>query len=48
MAKDIRGIDYQFNEFKNSFSEIKDKFMFLKCSVITLIHNARLLNIKYK
>jgi hypothetical protein len=48
MAKDIQAIDYWFNKFKNSLSEIKDELTFLRRSIITLIHNAGLLNIKYR
>jgi hypothetical protein len=48
MAKDIQAINYQLNRFKDSLNKIKDKLAFLKYSVITLIYNTGLLNIKYK
>jgi uncharacterized membrane protein (DUF106 family) len=46
IAKDIQAINRQLNKFKDSLSEIKDKLTFLKYSIIALVHNARLLNIK--
>jgi len=46
IAKDIRAIDRRLNEFRDSLSEIKDKLAFLRRGVITLIHNARLLDIE--
>jgi hypothetical protein len=48
IAKDVRAIDCRFNKFKDSLSEIKDKLAFLRRSVIALIRNARLLDIKYR
>jgi len=48
IAKDVWGIDRRFNKFKDSLSEIKDKLAFLRRSVITLIRNTRLPDIKYK
>ena len=48
MAKDIQAIDYQLNEFENSLNKIKDELIFLKYSVIILIHNAELPDIEYK
>ena len=39
-------MDYWLNKFKDSLSKIKDKLAFLKYSVIALIHNAGLLDIK--
>jgi hypothetical protein len=48
MAKDIRGIDYQFNEFKDSLSKIKDELIFLRHNIIVLIYNTGLLDIKYR
>jgi len=46
IAKDIKAIDCQLNEFKDSLSEIKDKLAFLRHGVIVLVYNAGLLNIK--
>ena len=48
MARDVRAIDRRLNKFKDSLSEIKDKLAFLRCGVITLIRNARLLDIEYR
>ena len=48
IAKDIQAIDYQFNKFKDSLNKIKDELTFLKYSIITLVHNAELPDIKYK
>ena len=48
IVKDVRAIDYRFNNFKDSLSEIKDKLTFLRRSVIALIYNARLPDIEYR
>ena len=48
IAKDVWGMDRQFNKFKDSLSKIKDKLTFLRRGIIILIRNARLLDIKYK
>ena len=48
IARDVRAIDRWLNKFKDSLSEIKDKLAFLRRGVIILIHNARLLDIKYR
>ena len=48
IAKDIRAIDRRFNKFKESLGKIKDKLAFLRRSIITLIYNTRLLDIKYR
>jgi len=48
IVKDVWGIDRRFNKFKDSFSKIKDKLAFLRRSIIILIRNTRLLDIKYK
>ena len=48
IAKDIQAMDRWLNKFKNSLSKIKDELTFLRCSVITLIYNTELLDIKYK
>jgi len=41
-------MDRQLNKLRDSLSKIKDKLTFLRRSVIALIYNARLLDIKYK
>ena len=46
IVKDVQAIDFQLNKFRNSLSEIKDKLAFLRRSVIILIYNTRLLDIK--
>jgi hypothetical protein len=46
IAKDVRAIDRWFNKFEDSLSEIKDELAFLRYSVIALIRNAGLLDIK--
>jgi len=46
MAKDIWAIDRQLNEFGDSLSKIKDKLVFLRRGIITLIYNTGLLDIK--
>ena len=46
MAKDVQAMDRQLNKFKDSLSEIKDKFAFLRHNIITLIYNTGLLDIK--
>jgi len=48
IAKDVRAIDRRFNKFKDSLSKIKDKLAFLRRSVIILIRNTRLPDIKYR
>ena len=48
IAKDVQAIDRWFNKFKDSLSKIKDKLTFLRRSIIILIYNAGLLDIKYK
>ena len=48
IAKDVRAMDRQFNKFKDSLSEIKDELAFLRRSIIALIRNARLPDIKYR
>ena len=48
IAKDIQVIDCRLNKFKDSLNKIKDELAFLRRGVITLIHNTRLLDIKYK
>ena len=47
IAKDVRAIDCRFNKFKDSLSKIKDELAFLRYSVIILIYNAGLPDIKY-
>jgi hypothetical protein len=47
MAKDVRAMDRQFNEFKDSLSEIKDELAFLRRGVIALVRNAGLPDIEY-
>ena len=46
IAKNIQAMDHQLNKFKDSLSKIKNELAFLRCSVITLVHNIRLLDIK--
>ena len=46
IAKDIRAIDRRLKEFKDSLSNIKDKLAFLRRSIIILIYNTRLPDIK--
>jgi len=46
IAKDIQDINRQLNKFEDSLSKIKDKLAFLRHGIITLIYNARLLDIK--
>jgi len=48
IAKDIRAIDRQLSKLKDSLSKIKDKLVFIRYSIIALIRNARLLDIKFK
>ena len=48
IVKDVRAIDRRFNKFKESLGKIKDKLAFLRRSVIALIRNTRLLDIKYR
>ena len=48
IVKDVRAIDRRFNNFKDSLSKIKDKLTFLRRSIIILIYNTRLLDIKYR
>ena len=48
IAKDIRAIDRRFNKYKDSLSKIKNKLAFLRRSIITLICNTRLPDIKYR
>ena len=48
VVKDIRAIDYWLSKLKGSLSKIKDKLTFLRRSVIILIRNTRLLDIKYR
>ena len=47
-AKDIWAIDYRLNKLKGSLNKIKDKLMFIRHSITTLIHNTRLLDIELK
>ena len=46
IAKDVQAIDRQLSKLKNSLSKIRDKLIFIRRSIITLIYNARLLDIK--
>ena len=46
IAENIRAIDCQLNKFKDSLSKIKDELAFLRRSIIALIYNAGLLDIK--
>ena len=48
VVKDVRAIDYQLSKLKGSLSKIKDKLAFIRCSITTLIYNARSLNIELK
>ena len=48
IVKDVRAIDRRLNKFKDSLSKIKDELTFLRRSVIVLIYNTRLLDIKYR
>ena len=48
IAKDIRAMDRQLNEFEDSLSEIKDELAFLRRGVIALVHSAELPDIEYK
>jgi len=48
IAKDVRAMDYRLNKFGDFLNKIKDKLTFLRRGIITLICNAKLLNIKYK
>ena len=48
IVKDVQAIDRRFNKFKDSLSEIKDKLAFLRRSIIALIYNAGLPDIKYR
>jgi hypothetical protein len=40
-------MDRRFNKFKDSLSKIKDKLAFLRRSIIALIRNTGLPDIKY-
>ena len=46
IVKDIQAIDHQLNKFKDSLNKIKDKLIFLKRSIIVLVCNIRLPDIK--
>jgi len=48
IAKDVRAMDCQLSEFKDSLSEIKDKLRFIKRGITALICNAGLLDIEFK
>jgi hypothetical protein len=48
VVKDVRAIDYQLSKLKGSLSKIKDKLTFIRCSITTLIYNARLPDIEFK
>ena len=46
VAKDVQAMDCQLNEFKDFLNKIRDEFAFLRHSVIALVYNAGLLDIK--
>ena len=46
IVKDIQAIDRRLNKFRDSLNKIKNKLAFLRRSIIALIRNAGLLNIK--
>jgi len=48
IVKDIQAINRRFNKFKDSLNKIKDELTFLRCSIIILIRNAGLPDIKYR
>jgi len=48
IVKDSWVINCQLNKYRDSLSEIKDKLTFIRRGIITLIYNARLLNIEFK
>jgi hypothetical protein len=48
VAKDVRAIDNQLSKLKGSLSKIKDKLIFIRRSITTLIYNAGLLDIELK
>jgi len=47
-VKDNQAIDRRLSKHKDFLNKIKDKLIFIKRSIITLIYNARLLNIEFK
>ena len=48
IAKDVQAIDCRLSKLKDSLSEIKDKLVFMRHSITTLVYNAGLLNIEFK
>ena len=46
IVKDVQAMDCQLNELEDFLNKIKDELAFLKYSVIALVRNVRLLNIK--
>jgi hypothetical protein len=48
VVKDVRAIDYRLSKLKGSLSKIKDKLIFIRYSITTLIYNAGLLDIELK
>jgi hypothetical protein len=48
IAKDVWAIDCRLSGLKDSLSEIKDKLVFIRRSITTLIYNAGLLDIEFK
>ena len=48
VVKDIWAIDYRLSKLRGSLGKIKDKLMFIRRSITTLIYNARLPDIELK
>jgi len=48
VVKDIWAIGYQLSKLKGSLSKIKDKLIFIRRGITTLIYNTRLLDIELK
>ena len=48
IVKDIWAIDCWLNKLKDSLSKIKDKLIFIRCSITALIYNTKLLDIEFK
>ena len=46
IVKDVWAIDCRLSKLKDSLSKIKDKLTFIRRSIIILIRNTRLLDIK--
>ena len=48
VVKDIQAIDNRLSKLKGSLSKIKDKLIFIRRSITTLIYNAGLSDIELK